>query len=128
MAMSPPRHLHRVLWAARLVTVALGLVVVVALLHLQQQRQQWRSLWSPLPRSSARSEALEVSAHLSDEPLQQEAARAQNGAALDEEGILDGGGGEKGPDELEQEAAVAFSLNRIARLLGWGSQQGDVDA
>ncbi|KAJ1519593.1 hypothetical protein ONE63_004868 [Megalurothrips usitatus] len=109
MAMS--RGLQRVLWAARLVTVGLGLLVVVALLNQQSPSL----LAQELPPGAER--------------LGLPAARVDGGGGPrqehlgDDEGILDFGTGavtEEGDRAAQQE--VAFSLDRVAQLLGWGRE------
>lgn len=103
------RQLQRALWLARVAMVALGLVLVAALLNLQQQRSLLAAD-DGLPPGAAQLGA----AFLGAGPERPDGRRA---ALEDGDGLIDGA--EYADQEGEQR--VAFSLSRISSLLGWGA-------
>ncbi|XP_052120584.1 uncharacterized protein LOC113208685 [Frankliniella occidentalis] len=103
-------RLHRALWVARVLTVALGLVVVGALLHLQRGR----------PVAGLLSEAVEPppGAEREGRPWLEE----RRPAVPDDEGVVEA---DRASEERAGQQEAALSLARIARLLGWGGHDHD---
>ncbi|KAK3917708.1 Galactoside alpha-(1,2)-fucosyltransferase 1 [Frankliniella fusca] len=106
-------RLQRSLWVARVLAVALGLLVVAALLHRQQGRAAAGLLSDAVEPPPGAERA---------DPAQPWGAEDRRPAVPDDEGVLEA---DRAREEHAGQLEAAYSLARIARLLGWGRQDHD---